>query len=887
MHERPQLPLGLAGESTLAFQNMVPHTQTPRRKPLHERSGSETNIAAVRIVPATPPQLLSSNQPSQEYRNIYTRTALPTHPSHFLPPPGTTSSYLKESAVLTQSEGEISAVWSQAKQSVGQGTVSEYQTKQRPGNSNSTPSSSRASSLKSVQRKRKQVKVNPDKTFSVLEVPGQSDLTKPDNNGSKSPPSTISRSMHDRLSTSTESYTTRGTSGTSQTTATTLTTVQSPSPDLTDKIPVNEDSIPSSSPWNYKLVGGLRKVPKTPDSNRNAVPSDSLPSLLELPVIGQTDEYTLSNKKSFPSSVTASTTSDYSNYKVFPSSPPQLPVAPNLPSSESDQQLLSSPSSYIEESTVLHHQLEPSSDHSDQSDQSDKNYQVLGQSSTGYSPSSSLFELYATGSNYEVHGDPTPSPSTSLINLPTQPKPVYSRESLVIPPLQPKAKRSTERFGYYKKHSRESLRTGSLTSITSALSDDFIRAVATGRQLGRDPSLKNIPETTPWINPLALNAVKTQMQAHPQQWSSQLSTVASVSDGDTARNSRQWSEATARKSSGLVSHTHRITSIDSSILQKDRLDENGLLEYPEPSYCLAARENNGTMTRMAEEHDEYGDKLTDMPILHERPSRSRISGLFNIPFGDTGRSNSIRSISSSRANSLLATTIPTWARLYYGSGERRYLGTPGSLTEPSDSRPSTAFQSGSPDTADFPSIIYSPRRRPRDIDLHRQLSETSHNPADITPDTPPMDTNTLIQHSLKHRARKPSSVWSPHLVLDRRESRRQSTWNAPSVTWSQGGFKSERNVQVIMFIVGFIMPISWVIAAFLPIPPRPEFPDMTEQDARKSRLDILEEMNQIWSPIDEKRYQNARWWRILNRTFSVVGIVVMTLIVVLVVVTKT
>jgi hypothetical protein len=70
-----------------------------------------------------------------------------------------------------------------------------------------------------------------------------------------------------------------------------------------------------------------------------------------------------------------------------------------------------------------------------------------------------------------------------------------------------------------------------------------------------------------------------------------------------------------------------------------------------------------------------------------------------------------------------------------------------------------------------------------------------------------------------------------------------------------------------------------MIAAVLPIPQRPEFPEFSEEDARKSRLDLQEEMNRIWSPVDEKRYQNARWWRILNRIFSVVGVAIITLIV--------
>lgn len=801
------------GESIFASQNMVPPTRTPVRKPLHERSGSETNIGAIRLVPATPPQLLWSNTPSQERDDIYMRTALPTHPAHFLPPPDAGASYLKESAAFIQSEDPVSAAQPLAKQLKGQGPglTTSNQPRQTPSSTNSTPSSSRQSSVKSQQRKRKQVKVNPDKTFSVLEVTAQVDAAKPDNNGSRSPSSTLSRSTFDRLSSRTDSFAPRGASGAtwkSETTATTLTNSCTPSPDLSSKSPTFESNTPSS-PWNYKLVGGLRKVPGTPDLKEKAVPSsDPPPSLPDLPEIDQTDdretnERQLSNKQSFQSGVTASTTSDYSNYQVYPSSPPLLATASSPPPSINSYQqiaLPSSPGSYVEESTVIHHQLPPSTD---------QNYEILGISSTGYSPASSQLELYNTESNYEVHGDPSPSPSTSLINLPAQPQQAYSRESLVIPPLQPKAKRSAERFGYYKKHSRESLRTGSLTSITPVLSDDFVRALATGRQLTRVPSLKNIPETSPWTNPLALNAVKTHMQAHPHQWSSQLSTVASVSEGGTDRNSRQWSDATPRRSSGFVSHTRQIPSIASTISQDDRPRDSSLLAYPQPTYSPTGQEEPGPMPRMAEDQDEYGDKLTDMPVLHERPSRTRLSGFFNIPY-DIGRNSSMRSISSSRANSLLGTTLPTWAQLYYGSGERRYLEAPGSSTESSDSRPPSSHRSGSPDTANFPAGLYSPRRRPRELRPQRQISQRSHHSMDITPanpENPGLAGSDLIEYSFKHRVRKPSSVWSPHLAHDRRIGLRQSAWDAPSVDWSQGGFSSEKNVQIIMFIVGFIMPI--------------------------------------------------------------------------------
>ena len=55
--------------------------ESPPRRPLHERSDSHSNaLAAIRLVPSTPPQLLGQRD------QIYSRTPLPTHPSHFLGP---------------------------------------------------------------------------------------------------------------------------------------------------------------------------------------------------------------------------------------------------------------------------------------------------------------------------------------------------------------------------------------------------------------------------------------------------------------------------------------------------------------------------------------------------------------------------------------------------------------------------------------------------------------------------------------------------------------------------------------------------------------------------------------------------------------------------------
>ena len=56
---------------------------TPPRRPLHERSESDSNtpaLAAVRLVPPTPPR------PLGERDDVFSRTPLPTHPAHILLP---------------------------------------------------------------------------------------------------------------------------------------------------------------------------------------------------------------------------------------------------------------------------------------------------------------------------------------------------------------------------------------------------------------------------------------------------------------------------------------------------------------------------------------------------------------------------------------------------------------------------------------------------------------------------------------------------------------------------------------------------------------------------------------------------------------------------------
>lgn len=76
-----------------------------------------------------------------------------------------------------------------------------------------------------------------------------------------------------------------------------------------------------------------------------------------------------------------------------------------------------------------------------------------------------------------------------------------------------------------------------------------------------------------------------------------------------------------------------------------------------------------------------------------------------------------------------------------------------------------------------------------------------------------------------------------------------------------------------------------MIAAFLPLPPKPEYekPDIENSQSR---------FGTIRSPafrygqyiVDETRYESARWWRNLNRVMSLIGLLIIGAIVALAVV---
>ena len=746
---------------------------SPPRRPLHERSDSNSRLAAIRLVPATPPRLLA------ERDDVYSRTPLPTHPSHILGPPGKGKGKGRGDGTALQYEFQKPTKAQDSTASSGSTTHITHQPPQYGDSATGSPVS------KPKQLPKKRLHIHKDnKTFSLV---AQDDPRAVEDTPTS--PTLSSKSSYSFLSSNVLSAGVRSNSITSYTSDASSSPAApvTPAPKSTVEQPISADPIISiNSPWDYQFVGGLRKVPKTPDHKQKgpATSGSPLPPLPESKPDtsdGPTaTSHDLSAKPSFQSQSTdtATTASENTNYKIYrDDSAPNSDTALAAPSSsESNCQIIGDPSPA---SSVIHR------------------------------PQTSLSEF----ENYELIGDPSPLASYTKLRPLSQ----YSQESLVVPPLKPRGKRSNEHLGYYKSRSRESLRTGSLTSISTVLSQqEAARAIVGSGSLIQLPILvSKFKGTSSWAKPLASHPQRSPMNETPHQWSSQLSTVPSVSEGGTDRGSPTWSDDNGTRSSGFRNSQDRqsqqILSIGSSLAVEEAAGSRSRtdsLEPPQPAFARnGQRFPSGSSIRVVGDQDEHGDGITDMHDMRF-PSRARLSGFYSIS-SDNGRTNTMRSTSSSRANSLLSSTIPTWARLYYGSGERKFLGVgaPGSSTEGSDSRTSS-FRSGSPNTDHFPLSIYSPRRRPREIHAHSGYSDTGS--MDITPASQLGRDGRLIQDTSPRRFRtwSMSSIWSPHLRLDRRATR-YSVWEPPSVNWStEGGWFGRRNVQIVMFIVGWIFPFG-------------------------------------------------------------------------------
>ncbi|MCJ1381074.1 hypothetical protein MMC17_004183 [Xylographa soralifera] len=365
----------------------------------------------------------------------------------------------------------------------------------------------------------------------------------------------------------------------------------------------------------------------------------------------------------------------------------------------------------------------------------------------------------------------------------------------------------------------------------------------------------------------------------------------SAEDQRNSHLSTIHSEGTDERSSGSdEARQQRITSVTSSLA----VDGSSISSYyppvPPPTVFARSRDVTNSTIRVV---NEEGDDISDLPtpIL-----RGQTSSFFNLPSAERGQSRSshysmTRTGAGSRG-SLLRDSIPAWARYFHRNGNRQpapnmydnantdsnkriYYAQEGrnlrpiTASEPTESRPPTHESQNS-----FPYGIFRSRTRPREINT------ASSNRDSMAITSIPNPEVVVEVHGSPRRKISPS--WSPHLWHDRRSAaNRRTIFIAPSLDESAEGMSlTRRNVQIWLFVLGFIFAPAWIIAAFLPLP----HPPRTTPSASPNEPNITHDIEKALGPFDQARYENARYWRIMNRFMSVVGILIIVAIIVLAVV---
>lgn len=656
-----------------------------QRTPLHERTNSENNKHHIRLVPYTPPKIeaeevrsrvsdstrslvapltpedRSSSVSTQFGRERFIGSALSSPSSSSSPI--TSSTWVKGKGVSELSGTEHPTPPAQAVLRTSRGGHGYAPTQQFEGQRDNGPAVS-PTATRPLSRRNRSINIHSDKTFS---------LVKPTNTRvSTGSQSTVKSYSHSNTSffgsheeTSFDAHTDDHPSSLFSSLPERSVSPSSPGTPATSSTLKEDRDI--SSPWSYHMTGGLRKVQNTPDSKAKGkgkeIAAEPLPIIPQTTaparVVGTSSPLTI--KTSF-STENSDSTFGGTNFKVVGRSSPPVPDSdsPEAPSSSgsSNYQLIggqsSAPQSFASSPAHRHSILDtPGS----------KNFIVHG---SPY-PASEQAVLETPGSkNFIVHSNVSPSPSVYPIRVPRsqgsddsskqQARGAYSQESLVIPPLRPHKRSSSENL-YLQRTSRETIhtRSNSYSSVSSSLTQDTGLNVVV---LGHTPSASSSIRQGSWAS--RRSGAKSRMDMH--QWNSQLSPVMSEYEGSD-RGSRI-------ASLGLLAGrgTRNIQSISSSLF--DNLEptqamlqthsRSGSLEQPGAVFMRGAREHSNPPAPTVRDHDEHGDGLADLQAMHQLQSKSSRSRLGFLSRHSSDRSS--RSTSSSRAGSLTVHSLPTWAR---------------------------------------------------------------------------------------------------------------------------------------------------------------------------------------------------------------------------------
>ena len=314
-----------------------------------------------------------------------------------------------------------------------------------------------------------------------------------------------------------------------------------------------------------------------------------------------------------------------------------------------------------------------------------------------------------------------------------------------------------------------------------------------------------------------------------------------------------------RSDSRITSHLSTVPSQWSAECDNSFADEPSTerLQPARPATALGVRGSDPSSLWMINDSDERLDNITSLPMRNVSSRRASTPS--------ASRSSSMRSIQRpGTSSSFMTNFLPTWAKVYYQQGQA----VNSAVSFMDASRPSSARQPAA-DIQRPPTAAGRPKTR-RGLPEPESENNEDEDPRDprshwVTPE--PEEQPQTGSYHLRHS-------WSPHLYPDRQEIAERSTaWIAPSMDSRTEPLLGRRNVQVWSFCFGFIFPIAWFVAALLPLPPKPDLDleaSVPENEvALQARLYDLE----------RRRYDNARWWRNLNRWMVPFGFVVIIIVV--------
>lgn len=253
----------------------------------------------------------------------------------------------------------------------------------------------------------------------------------------------------------------------------------------------------------------------------------------------------------------------------------------------------------------------------------------------------------------------------------------------------------------------------------------------------------------------------------------------------------------------------------------------------------------------------------------------------------SSNSHSLHSVQRSKASNLThLTQFSQSTRPQYHSGMPEPQQYPLHLTNVSRPPTSSSYSSWapspidsriqSPGSAELPEMVYVPRIRPR---VQEPVSVATSDSIVLMENESRSGTSSGEQRTETQDQHPHANLQSPHLARDRRSLGRIDTFRAPSFEERRSWF-DRVNRQIVLFCIGFIFPLAWILAAILPIPRRPEMRSLGTADDFLNAQEAVatSAMYDLFDTEDVIRYQKARRWRVTNRIMSVVGLGVMAVI---------